>query len=363
MDPSVDEPEPRPVLPADAMIPDFCRGPALLKLAFIMELVAIVLTLASTPLDTDPLERLLLLSLFLQWIGLCSGAALCLSRRWLRIANPGLVFALCWILLVAITVVISDLAYYIAVHFLDPRIAPSEGRQAFIIRHLCISAIVSLLLLRYFWAQNRWRGQVRAEGEARYQALHARIRPHFLFNALNSLAALIAIKPQAAEAMVEDLADLFRVSLEARQRLVPLSEELDLVRTYMRIEQTRLGARLGMEWDVPEHFMSLPVPLLTIQPLVENAVYHGVAKMTGAASIRVAVSGDDHQVVIAVENPVPPSDAAASHGSQHAVGNIAERLRLIYGDRAALELTQADGIYRAQLKLPWIKEASKEDSA
>lgn len=352
-----------PTTPAAALIPDFCRGPALLMLAFIMELVAIVLTLASSSLDADPMERLLLLSLYLQWIGLCSGAALCLSRRWLRFAAPGLVFGLCWILLVAITVVISDLAYYIAVHFLDPRIAPAEGRQAFIIRHLCISAIVSLLLLRYFWAQNRWRGQVRAEGEARYQALHARIRPHFLFNALNSLAALIAIKPQAAEAMVEDLADLFRVSLEARQRLVPLSEELDLVRTYMRIEQTRLGARLGIEWDVPERFMAVPVPLLTVQPLVENAVYHGVSKLSGNATIRVVVDGDDREVRVAVENPIPPSDAPVSHGSQHAVGNIAERLKLIYGDRAALELTQADDIFRAQLKLPWIKEAHKEGGA
>ena len=352
----LDDLPPQPAL----LIPDFCNGRAILSVVFLMELLAIVLTLASSPAQGDPFSRLLLLSLYLQWVGLCGAASLCLARRWLRIVRPGTVFFLSWVLLVVVTMVISDLAYYISTTFLDPSVAPSEGRRAFIIRHLCISAIMALLLLRYFWTQNQWRGQVAAEGEARYQALHARIRPHFLFNALNSLAALISIKPQAAEEMVEDLADLFRVSLDARQRLVPLSEELDLVRSYMRIEQTRLGARLGIEWDVPAELMRTQVPLLTIQPLVENAVYHGVAKLRGNATIRVNARRDKRWVWITVSNPLPPADSPSSHGTQHAVGNIAERLRLIYGDQAALKLGHKDGLFRAQLKLPWVQDAAED---
>lgn len=352
--------EPRVADNLESPIPDFCRGRAIVLLAFQLELVAVVLTLANVSSYGNGIYRLIVVSLYLQWLGLCAAAALCMARRWLRYARPGVVFFLCWMLLLILTLVISDIAYAVATTVLHESLAPVEGRREFVIRHLCISAIVSLMLLRYFWTRNQWRSQVKAEGEARYQALHARIRPHFLFNALNSLAALISIKPQAAEEMVEDLADLFRVSLDARQRLVPLSEELDLVRSYMRIEQTRLGARLGIEWDVPAELMRTQVPLLTIQPLVENAVYHGVAKLRGNATIRVHARRDKRWVWIEVSNPLPPADSPSSHGTQHAVGNIAERLRLIYGDQAALKLGHKDGLFRAQLKLPWVQDAAED---
>jgi len=101
---------------------------------------------------------------------------------------------------------------------------------------------------------------MRAEGEARYQALHARIRPHFLFNSLNSVAALIATKPVEAETMIEDLSDLFRASLGAHKRLAPLSAEVEIVNMYLRIEQVRLGDKLRVEWQLPADLTSIPIP-------------------------------------------------------------------------------------------------------
>lgn len=344
------------------LIPNFCQWQALLTVAFVMQLIAIVLTLATPTLDGRVLSRFVLVSLYLQWIGVSCAAVLCWARRFLLVARPGVVFVVCWGLMVVVTIIISDLGYLISREVLDQSFVSAESRGDFIIRNVCISAIVGLLLLRYFWARDQWRNQVHAEGEARYQALHARIRPHFLFNALNSLAALIPTKPQAAEAMVEDLADLFRVSLHGQQRLVPLSEELDLVRKYLRIEQTRLGARLGADWDVPEDLMAVQVPLLTVQPLAENAVYHGVAKMAGTATIVIRGRRDGRDLVIDIENPLPPDDQPGHTGSRTAVENIAQRLRLIYGERATLHLERDNGIFRARLRLP-LKHAAATTGA
>lgn len=344
-------------LPAvDAVpIPDFCRARALLNLAMLMQLFAIVMSLAASPADALVLERLLLTSLYLHWHGLAGAAVLCLARRRIsRLVRPQVTFAACWLLLLITALLVSDIAYELARALLHESLAPAEPRRVFVLRHLLIAAIVSLLLLRWFWLQHQWRIHLRAESEARIQALQARIRPHFLFNALNSLAELIATRPAVAEEMVEDLAELFRVSLGAGSRLVPLSEEIDLVRRYMRIEQTRLGPRLGLEFDIPAELMALEIPQLTIQPLVENAVYHGAARRPGTATIQVRARADGGDIVIEVVNPLPP-EGPEHRGTQQAVANIAERLRLLYGDRARLQLFAGEGVFTARLRLPGVR--------
>lgn len=347
-----------PLADRQGLIPNFCQWRSLLSLMFLMELVAAVMTLAA-PTDLALLPaRFILVSLYLQWLGVSVAGVLCLARRWLLVARPGIVFFVSWGLILAVTTIVSDFGYRLAHLIIDELYLSGETRYQFVLRNLAISAIVGLMMLRYFWARNQWRSQITAEGEARYQALHARIRPHFLFNSLNSLAALIPIKPAAAEMMVEDLADLFRVSLDTRHRLVPLAEELDLVRKYLRIEQTRLGARLGADWDVPESLMNAQVPLLTIQPLVENAVYHGIAKLAGTATIAIRARDNGRHMTIDVENPLPPDDEPGHTGSRTAVENIAQRLRLIYGEGATLALDRDDGIFRARLRLP-IVDAGK----
>ena len=348
----------QPSIDLQGLIPNFCQWRSLLTLMVLMELVAVVLTLAG-PADASLFPaRFMLISLYLQWLGISVAGVLCLARRWLLLARPKIVFFVSWGLILAVTTIVSDLGYRLAQLAIDQMFLSGETRYQFVLRNLAISAIVGLMMLRYFWARDQWRNQVTAEGEARYQALHARIRPHFLFNSLNSLAALIPIKPAAAEMMVEDLADLFRVSLDTRHRLVPLHEELDLVRKYLRIEQTGLGARLGADWDVPESLMNAQIPLLTIQPLVENAVYHGVAKVAGAATIAVRAQDNGRHMLIDVENPLPPDDEPGHTGSRTAVENIAQRLRLIYGEGATLALDRSEGVFRARLRLP-IVDAGK----
>jgi two-component system sensor histidine kinase AlgZ len=338
------------------LIPNFCEGWGVVSLAFTMELVAIVLTLGEGSTGMAALERLLLTSLYLQWISLCCAAAMCWARRWVQRARPSVLFFFCWGMLVLIVMVIADMAYRLS-HFLSwDFILPAEARLAFVLRHTAIAAIVVLLLLRYFWVRNQWSAQVKAEGEARYQALNARIRPHFLFNSLNSLAALIQVRPDDAEMMVEDLSDLFRASLEKRGQVAQLVEEIGLCHAYLRIERLRLGDKLKVEWDVPEELLDWLVPKLVVQPLIENAVHHGVSRLKAGGIVRIAAREIFDRLVIEVTNPMAPEDSEPSRGNSIAIDNIAQRLNLIYGEGARLEMGRdlrlEGGVYRSRLVLP-----------
>jgi two-component system sensor histidine kinase AlgZ len=342
--------------PALNLIPDFCAGRGVLSLAFTMELVAIVVTLVGNTTGLEVLDRLLLVSLYLQWISLCSAAALCWFRRRLQYARPGVVFFVCWAVVVGIVMVVAWVSHWISTLLNWDFILPTQERVEFVLRHMGVAAIVVLLLLRYFWVRNEWSMQVQAEGEARYQALNARIRPHFLFNALNSLAALIQVRPNDAEMMVEDLSDLFRASLEKRGQVAPLVEEIGLCHAYLRIEKLRLGDKLRVEWDVPEELLSWPVPKLVVQPLIENAVHHGVSRLAEGGVIRIAGREIFGRLVIEVTNPMTGGDGKPSRGNRIAIDNIAQRLNLIYGEGARLEMGRdmrlEGGLFRSRLVLP-----------
>ncbi|SEQ52757.1 two-component system, LytT family, sensor histidine kinase AlgZ [Solimonas aquatica] len=335
------------------LIPNFCEGRPVLTLAFSMAMLALVLTLAGERRGVEAVERGLLLTVYLQWISLCAAATLCWARRWLKYARPGIVFFACWGLLVVIVTLIAELTYYLN-QAMSWQFIGNEERLPFILRHAAIAAVVALLLLRYFWIRHQWNMQVRAEAEARYQALNARIRPHFLFNSLNSLAALIQIRPHDAEMMVEDLSDLFRASLEKGQQMAQLMEEISLCSAYLRIEKLRLGDKLAVEWDIPEELLEWPVPKLILQPLIENAVHHGISRLAQNGTVRIAAREIFGRLVLEVSNPMPP-DAGNKHGNRVAVDNIAQRLKLIYGDGARLELGRdlrlEGGVFRARLVL------------
>lgn len=344
------------------LIPNFCQGSTILLLAFTMELVAVVLTLGGGSRGAEALESFTLISLYLQWIGLCSAGALCWSRRWLRRARPGVVFFFCWGLLVLVVMTVAGLAHEVVTRVIRWEGLITEPRVPFVLRHAVIASIVAMLLLRYFWVRHQWRMQVKAEGESRYQALNARIRPHFLFNSLNSLAALIHLQPDDAEAMVVDLSELFRASLEKRGQMGPLADEIGLCNAYLRIEKLRLGDKLDIDWDIPDKLLAWPVPMLVVQPLVENAVHHGISRMTSRGEVRIAAREIFGRLVIEVTNPIPQGESLESQGNRIAVDNIAQRLNLIYGDSARLELGRdlrlEGGVFRARLVLP--RESRKE---
>jgi len=339
-----------------ALIPNFCAGESVWLLVFVMEMMALVLTLFSGERGRAGLETLLMFSLYLQWMGISGAIVLCTARRVMTKSSVGTVFFVCWGLLMLVTTVIADGAWWLS------RVLPfgepvGETQQAFVLRNVAISAILSLLLLRYFWGRAQLQAQVKADAETRYLALQARIRPHFLFNSLNSIASLIATKPDQAEEMVLDLSELFRASLDKRNKLVTVAEEVEFVKTYMRIETVRLGDKLWVSWDIARDAIDARIPLLILQPLVENAVHHGVSRLRGRGGIDVSVRREGQRLVIDVENPVPPDDAPKRESTGVALENITQRLKLIYGDSAeltqGLAKTQNGPVYRAQIKVPY----------
>ncbi|TCS97102.1 two-component system sensor histidine kinase AlgZ [Tepidimonas ignava] len=187
--------------------------------------------------------------------------------------------------------------------------------------------------------------------EARLQALQARMRPHFLFNSLNSVLALLRREPARAEALLEDLAELYRALLAEPRALVPLRDEVALARTYLAVEQVRLGARLRQAWHVDTAPLDALVPALTLQPLVENAIRHGVEPRPEGACVTVEAFRDDDHLVLFVRNPTPPPQAT-TRGHGLALANLRERLALLYQGRARLRTYASEGEFVAQVRLP-----------
>jgi len=286
-----------------------------------------------------------LMSLFVQWVTLGSAGLLCVLRaRMQRLPLvPGALLAFSGVM--AVTLLASA-----AGEVLVPQ---GPGVALRILGHLTISAIITALLLRYFYVQQSLRLQEQAELHARIQALQSRIRPHFLFNSMNSIASLIAVDPDTAETVVEDLSELFRASLNEAGSHIPMTEELALCRRYIRIEALRLGERLNMVWEIDEQVSTARIPLLTLQPLLENAIYHGIQPLPEGGTIMVSAHADADRLTIEIRNPVPPSGSPAHGAGNHmALHNIRSRLAALYGPHASLHTHIEADTFRACLSLP-----------
>lgn len=207
---------------------------------------------------------------------------------------------------------------------------------------------VALLLGYLDWRHHRLSP---ALVQARLQALQSRMRPHFLFNSLNSVLALMRRDPARAEAMLEDLAELYRALLAEPRVCVPLADELALARTYLAVEQVRLGPRLRQSWVVDAAPVDARLPPLTVQPLVENAVRHGVEPRPDGACVTVEAFRDDDHLVLFVRNPLPPP-GAVTRGHGLALANLRERLELLYGGAARLHTYESEGEFVAQVRVP-----------
>ncbi|MBL0423017.1 histidine kinase [Ramlibacter sp. AW1] len=203
-----------------------------------------------------------------------------------------------------------------------------------------------------FVAALAWRskGRLPADTTARLAELQARIRPHFLFNTLNTAAALVREDPARAEAVLEDLADLFRHALAEPGEAVSLSEEVDLARRYLDIEQVRFGDRLRVEWSLDPRAGAARVPPLVLQPLVENAVKHGVEPSAEGARLRISTERRGGAVVVKVANTVPAGQGDAGLGL--AQQNVRERLRLMHDVHALFQSGLQDGVYQVRLEVP-----------
>jgi two-component system sensor histidine kinase AlgZ len=187
--------------------------------------------------------------------------------------------------------------------------------------------------------------------EAKYQALQSRIRPHFLFNSLNAVLSIMRTEPAKAERMLESIAELFRAVLADTRKLVPLEQEIELCRNYVEIEQTRLGNRLAVDWQIGAYHPRAKVPQLLLQPVIENAIRYGAEKLAGSADIVVRVRQHGFTLEIFVSNPIAP-ERPEREGNQIGLANIRGRLALIYDLEAKLETRMHRDRFELTMTLP-----------
>ncbi len=348
-------------------LPDLNNPQAVLGMLLSIELIVGILALVKYPLGSvDFLNFFAGLSFLMVWIAIVFSIAMQALRPWLSnwpVVKSTIVQLTC---LLIVSVVITYLAKFLLQQYFTQTsfaLSLSQNTEQFFINNVLICLIIGGLLLRYFYIAHQNQQRIKAVSEAQIQALQSRIRPHFLFNSLNSIASLVRIDPELAEQSVEDLADLFRASLSNENKRVSLKDELEIARLYQRIEQLRLGERLQVEWKLGDLPLKQKVPVLILQPLLENAIYHGIEPLTGGGKVTVTANsegeGKSKSVLISIQNPLAQKESdgligsGKKHGNQIAMTNIEQRLRLVYGDQARVIINKTDDSYQVSLKFPY----------
>jgi two-component system sensor histidine kinase AlgZ len=336
-------------------LPDFCRARAVLAIVIICELTALVLALARNEVSIGFWPDLARTSMFLLWIGLFGAGALCGLRGYLNSLSLAKGSMIVLGITATLVAMISSAANMLGVraNWFTQAGMDAEDHWTFLLRNVAIAIIVTALALRYFYVTHEWRHNVELQAKARVHALQARIRPHFLFNSMNTIAALTRSNPVRAEEAAQDLADLFRANLSEKRNQIPLADEIDVARTYQRMEQLRLGDRLRVDWKIDPLPRDALVPGLTLQPLLENAIYHGIEPRAQGGVVTVTGEFNKGMITIVVRNPVPPANLTVREGNRLALANIKERMDLRYGERATVKAGRFDEEYLVTLRFPF----------
>lgn len=329
-------------------LPEFCRNTVLFAVVATVQIVAIVFTLLIY--EQDFFRELGLVSLYLQWVSLSVCSLLCLFRKRLMMLAENKAYLLSLLLIVGCFSIVELLTQ----RFTFP---PTVGFDVTRYLRLCvISVLIGVLVLYWFRLVGKIDHRSRAEAESRVQSLQARIRPHFLFNSLNSISELVATQPQQAEQAIEGLSLLFRASLEGDNRFHSLESEINLCKRYLELERWRLEERLSCIWTVEVADAALAqVPKLILQPLVENAVVHGV-KLDGSVEITIEIRETKNDLLLKVQNTVAAGTPKHA-GNGIAVENIRERLLVIYDDQQTFSAKAAAELYSVILRFPKSKPA------
>ncbi|MHB1354053.1 MAG: sensor histidine kinase, partial [Thiobacillus sp.] len=324
-------------------LPNFCHLGVNLRIALTAE-AALAASVAARAADVAAFgAEFVALSAFAQPALLLTLLALCGAGPWLR-SQPyrrGLLLALG----------LGAAVPFLVALWLAPMLAGSV--QVSPLGVLAFALPVGGGLLGYF--NLRARALSPAVTEARLQALQARIRPHFLFNSLNAVLALVRNDPQRAEHALENMADLFRALMGNARQLVPLEDEVALTRAYLELEQLRLGDRLRVVWHTGKMPADALIPQLVIQPLVENAVYHGIEPLADGGEISLNLYRSVDKVHIVVRNPLA-SDGSHHRGNRIALANIRERLLLHFDLDAQLKLKPLGSVYQVHIVIPYTRE-------
>jgi two-component system sensor histidine kinase AlgZ len=322
-------------------LPNFRNLGILLRILLIVNLAAVAAAIVKSAAPNDFWPRLLDVSVVVQPLLMLSVLALVALNDLLK----RLPYHLGAVVVIALELTLATLLYVYGRPLFAAEWASLE-------RHWLLTLIVTLVLLFYF--DLRGRALSPALSEARLQALQARIRPHFLFNSINAVLSLIREDPKRAEGALEDMADLFRVAMADNRELTLLMREVELCREYLGLEQLRLGERLKVEWHVDKMPGDARIPPLVLQPLLENAVYHGIEPRTEPGVISINIYLAREQVHAVLRNPY---EHEGNHhaGNKMALANIRERLQLHFDAEASLTTKVSDEAYQVHITIPYVK--------
>ncbi|MFC6168100.1 sensor histidine kinase [Acinetobacter terrestris] len=325
------------------------RWQHLIELFIASNILAMILALAEAQSWTAlSVERLLQYMLFINWVLLAFVALVELFQKKIQPLNFGQALVAGFILLQMIvlltTVVLNGVIYFgqnFQIHGLS-RDVLLDG----VMLHLSYGVLIGTFCFRYLYLREQWARQQNSELHARIQAMQARIHPHFLFNSLNTVISLITIDPDKAEQMLLNLSRLFRASFK-ELKLVRLKDEIELCQRYLAIEQMRLGDRLRVEWKYDDEvlFSQVQIPLLTLQPLVENSIFHGVEKFLTKSTISILIEVLQNQVNIVITNPYTQDKINLRQGNGIAVENVKQRLEAYYGRTVIFQTYAGKGIF------------------
>jgi len=330
--------------------PTFCNWRLLLTVMVITEVSVVLVGLG--PGGFPGWWWLMAASIYAQWMALFCAAGLCVISGWTsRFSSDG-AWMFSWLMVLFLAMVFSFATWLGAGISAPGMILDDVG--IFVLKNVFAVGLVALVFFRYLVVRERWKAELLAQSEARVQALQARIQPHFLFNSLNTIASLVHDDPDNAEAATLDLADIFRGSMRRADQLISLEEELQMARQYLEMEKRRLGDRLDIEWRVDDLPSGAAVLPLMLQPLLENAVAHGIQARAEGGRLSVYGRAEGDQVVITIGNPLAPEGfSAGGHGI--AIDNIRERLVYAFGPRAQLLTNQDKEQFYAVMVVPHVE--------
>jgi two-component system sensor histidine kinase AlgZ len=335
------------------IIPDTCNLGIVLRTLVPLNVIAMLAALALTAGPFDALTRFLGIALILEPVALASLVVLCLARKVVNGAAVGVQ----WGVGIGLPALLAAAAALAVQRYAEPEL-PAADVAWWVGTRAVVGAAAAWAFVEYF--RLRARAYSPSFSEARLQALQARIRPHFLFNSLNTVLGLMRGDPRRAEATLENLADLFRVFMRDARELVPLDDEVVTCKEYLAIEQLRLGERLQVVWHLDEMPGDALLPSLLLQPLIENAVHHGIEPSSETGTIEISIGRPGERVRVEIVNPLTPTPPVRP-GNQMALSNVRERLMLLYDMEAELKTGVEDGRFRLHLEFPYRKERRRRD--
>jgi len=340
-----------------ALLPNVGSFGIALRIVFVAELIAILFTVArNAEFNAATWQDFSFLSMFAISVGLACALMLKLVAPFVKGMRAATGAAVLFLVLTG-TIALATEALVYALYYFDyiPQRWP-DWHWSLLARTVLTGATVSALGLRYLIVAHRAALDAKAEQEARMQALQSRIRPHFLFNSMNSIASLTRSDPARAEAALQDLADLFRVLLADARKLVPISAEREISRQYLEIEKLRLGERLKVTWNVSNIPRNALVPALTLQPLLENAIYHGIEPRFGGGTVKIDMWTEGEILNFMISNPLPEVPKHAhGKGNKIAMDNIRQRLASHFGADASMQSFEEGNQYHVKVKMPVLR--------